>query len=86
MWFQTFYIDFVVPDIAGKLHEAVDEVVLISEAKTTLFGHNNRIVGLQWSPHDDDTLASVSFDGTARVNDTYLNSNLSKKIIGEPVM
>lgn len=86
MWFQIFYIDFVVPDIAGKLHEAVDEVVLISEAKTTLFGHNNRIVGLQWSPHDDNTLASVSFDGTARVNDTYLNSNFSKKIIGEPVM
>lgn len=55
--------------LGGKLHEAVDEVVLISEAKITLFGHNNRIVGLQWSPHDDNTLASVSFDGTARVWD-----------------
>lgn len=65
----------MVPDITGKLHEAVDEVVLISEAKTTLVGHNNRIVGLQWSPHDDNTLASVSFDGTARVNHMYFTSN-----------
>lgn len=52
----------------GKVLEIGDEAVLISEAKYTLFGHSNRIIGLQWSPHDDNRLVSVSFDGTARVS------------------
>ncbi|XP_061165000.1 gem-associated protein 5-like [Saccostrea echinata] len=53
--------------ILGRVPENSDDVVLISEAKYTLFGHNNRIIGLQWSPHDENKLVSVSFDGSARV-------------------
>jgi WD40 repeat protein len=55
----------------GKVGEPSGEAVLISEAKHTLFGHNNRIIGLQWSPHDSNKLVSVSFDGTSRVSLKY---------------
>ncbi|KAK3100512.1 hypothetical protein FSP39_021082 [Pinctada imbricata] len=45
------------------------EAVLITQPKVSLLGHSHRITNLQWSPHDDLLIASVSYDGTARVWD-----------------
>lgn len=41
--------------------------VQLTSCLATLEGHGNRVVGLEWSPHDPDFLLSASFDWTATV-------------------
>ncbi|KAJ8297763.1 hypothetical protein KUTeg_024294 [Tegillarca granosa] len=43
------------------------EPVVVTASKRGLDGHFGRITGVMWSPHIDGQLASVSYDGQARV-------------------
>ncbi len=53
------------------------EPIELTSCLATLEGHGNRIVSLDWSPHDHDLLLSTSFDCTATVWRVELSASSS---------
>ncbi|XP_070554700.1 gem-associated protein 5-like [Ptychodera flava] len=49
----------------------------ITSSYCTLNGHTQRVTGLSWSPHGDQKLVSVSYDGTAQVWDVSKGEPIS---------
>lgn len=41
---------------------------MVTEPHRRLCGHTGKITGMAWSPHHDDRLVTVSYDGTAQVS------------------
>ncbi|OWF45310.1 gem-associated protein 5-like [Mizuhopecten yessoensis] len=63
--------------LLDKVGDLVAEPVVVSESKQCLLGHVDRVTGVAWSPHIDQHLATVSYDGQALVWDVDKNEMLA---------
>ncbi|XP_069129450.1 gem-associated protein 5-like isoform X2 [Argopecten irradians] len=70
-----------VVDLSSVLDKEVStgesDPVVVSECKQCLLGHVDRVTGLAWSPHTDQHLATVSYDGQALVWNVDKNEMLA---------
>ncbi|XP_033744086.1 gem-associated protein 5-like [Pecten maximus] len=57
--------------------DSAADPVVVSESKQCLLGHVDRVTGVAWSPHIDQHLATVSYDGQALVWDVDKNEMLA---------
>ena len=62
--FNVVIIDF--KSLVDRLN-STENLKLISNFKHKLAGHQERITGLSWSVHNENLLASCSYDGTVQV-------------------
>lgn len=58
-----------VHDLRSVLESPGDSAVVVTEPFRRITGHTAKITGLSWSPHHDDRLVTVCYDGTAQVWD-----------------
>ncbi|XP_060082615.1 gem-associated protein 5-like [Ylistrum balloti] len=67
-------------DLSSLLNKGEDppaDPVVVSESRQCLLGHVDRVTGVAWSPHIDQQLATVSYDGQALVWDVDKNEMLA---------
>ena len=51
-----------------------------------LEGHTTRVIKVQWNPHIEGQLLSISFDGTARVSCLFILSGFSPHVFAQMVI